>query len=147
MTLKEAVEKVLEQEEPTAGITLSVPVEYTINIWFEDAAKNQDGIKKIITEAQYKGTPLVGTWSFQKHPPHGGQGEHHLELYNRNNKIFALNKSGTAHDKSHGIRIPNAVADALRKKFPDWTIPSNNLIEIASPDWSEVWAITKLLND
>ena len=148
MTIKEAVDKItIEEDEPVAGVRLSISVECIVDIWFDNSENDQKNIKSMINEAQHRGTPLVGTWSVQKHPPHGGQGEFHLELYNKNNKVFALNKSGTAHDKSHKVPIPNAVADALRKKFPNWTIPPDNLIEGASIDWPDVWAINKILND
>lgn len=85
-----------------------------------------------ITEAQHKGEPLYGPYSVQDHSAHVEPGEDHIHVYLRKNQLFALNKpSGTAHDQSHGIKIPNKLAKAIRQKFPGITLPPNNLIENA----------------
>lgn len=97
--------------------------EYTIYLYpFRYREKNR------IEEARHRGEHLRGPYSVIKHPPHAG-GQYHLHIYNKNNEIFAINKDGTAHDQSHGHHIPNKVANALRSRFPDYRIPSNNFIE------------------
>ena len=68
-----------------------------------------------LDEAEHRGTPLGG--------------EDHLHVYLKNNQLFAINVSGTAHDRSHGVRIPNRVAKGIRKAFPQIVLPPNNLIE------------------
>lgn len=100
----------------------------------------------VFDEAQHKGHPLGGKYSAQLHPPHGGQGQQHIHVYARNNQLFALNIDGTAHDKSHGVQIPNKVAAAIRQHFPSFTIPANNLIEYANDD-AEIAAIASLLQE
>jgi hypothetical protein len=95
-------------------------------------AEDFNGIA-MLNEAKHKGVPLHGPYSVQKHSAHVQPGERHVHVYLKNNQLFALNMdSGTAHDQSHGIPIPNKVADALRQKFPDITLPPNNFIESAS---------------
>jgi len=42
-----------------------------------------------------------------------------------------MNMDGSAHDQSHGNRIPNKVAKAISQKFPNFTLPQDNLIENA----------------
>ena len=98
--------------------------EYTVHIYFEDRDNG-----KFITEAQHRGVPLAGPYSVIKHKPHTDDGQYHLHLYHKHNQLFAINKDGTAHDKSHGYRIPNKVADALKKKFPEFVLPLDNIIE------------------
>lgn len=98
--------------------------EYTVHIYFEDT-----GNGGFITEAQHRGVPLAGPYSVIKHKPHIDGGQYHLHLYHKQNQLFAINKDGTAHDKSHGYQIPNKVADALRKQFPDFVLPRHNIIE------------------
>lgn len=100
----------------------------------------------VLHEAQYRGKPLGGQYSAQLHPPHGNQGMQHIHVYARDNQIFALNMDGTAHDKSHGVTIPNKVADAIRQHFPRFTIPANNIIENADSS-AEIAAIASLLED
>lgn len=98
--------------------------EYVINILIEESAE-------ILLEKYSKGSPLIGVYSFKQHSPHASKGQYHLHVYAKNNEIFALNIDGTAHDKSHGVVIPQKVADAIRVKFPKYKIPNNNLIESA----------------
>lgn len=88
-------------------------------------------IKKILDEGKQRGTSLDGPYSATEHPPRTKPGQHHLHVYARGNQLFAINKDGTAHDRSHGVRIPNKVAKALRAKFPDYKIPQNDMIESA----------------
>ncbi|MCF7802493.1 MAG: hypothetical protein K9N34_10820 [Candidatus Marinimicrobia bacterium] len=97
--------------------------QYYISLYYSSS------YEKLITERKYKGTPLIGLYSYKKHPPHIPNGQSHLHLYMKNNKLFAINKDGTAHDKSHGITIPKKVGEKLRIIFPDYKIPKNNIIE------------------
>lgn len=88
-----------------------------------------------LTEAQHRGTPLGGPYSAQHHRAHTTPGENHIHVYHKNNQLFALNASGTAHDRSHGIQIPNKVAKAIKQTFSDIRLPPNNYIESVSlPD-------------
>lgn len=99
--------------------------EYAVHILF-DSEEIQN-----ITEAKYKGTPLGGSYAAQLHQAHSSVGQEHLHVYCKNNQLFSLNVDGTAHDKSHGVRIPNKVASAIAKQFPSFKIPKDNLIESA----------------
>lgn len=83
----------------------------------------------LLKEANHRGKSLGGAYSYVKHPPHIPDGQYHLHIYKKQNQIFALNFDGTAHDQSHGIRIPNKVADAIQRLFPNVKLPTGNLIE------------------
>ena len=100
--------------------------EYTIYL-YPSSIREKDRIE----EARHRGEPLIGKYSVRRDSPHSDSGQYHLHVYNRNNQLFAINRDGTAHDQSHGCRIPNKVAKVLRIKFPDYRIPSNNFIESA----------------
>jgi hypothetical protein len=82
-------------------------------------------------EARHKGNPLVGQYSAQLHKPHITGGQEHLHVYARQNQLFAINKDGTAHDRSHRAQIPNRVADAIRADYPDFKLPPDGVIEAA----------------
>lgn len=86
-------------------------------------------VDQILNEAQYTGTHLTGTYSYNKHQPHNPTGEYHLHVYRRGKEIFAINQSGSPHDGCSGARIPNKVYDSITKKFPDWNWPSSQIIE------------------
>lgn len=85
----------------------------------------------MLDDAKHKGIPLGGQYSAKVHQAHSSGGDKHIHVYTRNNQIFALNKSSTAHDQSHGVTIPNKVAKAIRKQFPNFVIPPGNFIESA----------------
>jgi hypothetical protein len=85
-----------------------------------------------LDEAQHRGDPLVGKYSHMLHKAILLQFKDHIQVYARNNQIFAINKDGTAHDGYHKVKIPGRVADELRSRYPDWSIPMDNLIEAVS---------------
>lgn len=86
----------------------------------------------LLHEAERRGIALGGPWAAQYHRAHTTPGQNHIHVYYRNNQVFALNRDGTAHDRSHGVRIPNRVADAIRYHFPDIQLPPDNIIECAT---------------
>ena len=99
--------------------------EYYVHMFFEG------GDFATLSEARHKGLPLGGQYSAQSHPPHSAQGQRHLHVYAKNRQLFALNQDGSSHDASHKTHIPKKVADAIRGKFPHYTLPPNNFIEDA----------------
>ena len=99
--------------------------EYSINILFESSTTSA------LTETKHKGMPLDGQYSAQLHSAHSTVGQQHIHVYAKYNQLFSLNKDGTAHDASHQTQIPNKVANAIKSKFPDFTLPPNNFIESA----------------
>lgn len=83
-----------------------------------------------LNEAKNTGRNLVGTYTYDIHQPHNPTGEYHIHLRDKGNEILSMNKvSGTAHDGYHGVRIPNKAFNALKKKFPDWNWPPNQILE------------------
>ncbi|ABQ06615.1 hypothetical protein [Flavobacterium johnsoniae] len=88
-----------------------------------------DSKSELLFEAKSKGTPLIGTYSVIKHQPHSQPGEYHLHVYDGQDQIFAINKSGKAHDGYHGVRIPNKVYQELTKKYKGWVFPPDQIIE------------------
>lgn len=113
---------------------------YVVHIWF-DSEELQE-----INEAKYKGTPLSGSYSAQSHQAHSSVGQKHLHVYCKNNQLFSLNKDGSAHDQSHGVRIPNKVASAIEKQFPAFSLPKNNIIESAPKAVQELYKM-ELINE
>lgn len=115
---------------------------YVVYIYFEDHEI------KYFTEARDRGIKLVGIYSYFKNKPHNKNGEDHLHVLKKGKQIFAINRSGSAHDRSHGVSIPRKVADALRKEFPDWEIPKNNIIEsFEDRELKLKYLVTKILID
>lgn len=117
-----------------------VDVTYTIHVSSDDPKGSS-----AIIEAQQRGKPLRGPYSAQQHAGHTAAGQEHLHVYLKQNQIFSLNKDGTAHDKSHGVRIPNRVADAIRELFPDFDLPEDNLIETIAKDEDLIKRINEAL--
>ncbi len=97
------------------------------NLFFHIIFKTLD--EGILNEAKHKGIPVGGKYSIQFHKSHADFGWDHLHAYEKNNQLFALNINGTAHDRNHGVVIPNKLVKGIRKYFPDFVIPKNNVIE------------------
>lgn len=70
------------------------------------------------------------------HKAHIPNTEDHLHFYVKGSKAFALNQSGTAHDRSHGVQMANWAVDAVKKHYPQFTIPKKGLIEHLLADQS-----------
>lgn len=98
---------------------------YVVHILF---SKSEPGP---LLEGKSKYVELGGVYSAQLHQAHTSVGQTHIHVYARNNQLFALNQDGSAHDRSHGSKIPNKVAQAITQKFPDFTLPKDNFIESA----------------
>ena len=117
---------------------------FTVHIFLLDVRDGQNIASFVLDEAQHRGTPLGGQYSAQLHHAHTPQGQQHLHVYAKNNQLFALNIDGKAHDRSHGVQIPNNVADAIRSRFPNFVIPQNNYIEHADNEGT-IAAISTLI--
>lgn len=112
--------------------------QYSVHILY---APNEPGN---LQEARLKGAPLGGKYSAQLHRAHASEGQVHLHVYARNNQLFSINIDGTAHDQSHGAKIPNRVAKAIADNFPDFRLPPSRIIENA-PDEITNWCREQLL--
>lgn len=55
--------------------------------------------------------------------------QHHAHVFAQNGKqqLFAVNRDGSAHDRSHQVKLPSKIADLLRDNGYD--IPIGNYIE------------------
>ena len=100
--------------------------EYVIHIYFDfDSPLTQR-----IEEAKHRGEIELGKqYSANKHSGHIDGGQKHLHIYAGQTKIVAVNADGSGHDGYSGTKLPNKVAKAIRAKFPDFNLPSNNILE------------------
>ncbi len=98
-----------------------------------------------LLEGKSKYVELGGVYSAQLHQAHTSVGQTHIHVYAKNNKLFALNRDGSAHDRSHGAQIPNKVAQAITQKFPDFTLPKDNFIESAPEEVARAFGYQLLL--
>ena len=53
----------------------------------------------------------------------------HLHFRVHGTNIAAINKDGSAHDKSHGVTLQKWATDGAKKHYPDFHIPKAGLIE------------------
>jgi hypothetical protein len=63
------------------------------------------------------------------HKAHVPNTEDHLHFLVKGAKIAAINKSGSAHDRSHGVRLQRWALDGMKQYYPDFTVPPEGLIE------------------
>jgi hypothetical protein len=84
-----------------------------------------------LLEGKNQSHSLGGQYSADLHKANSTVGQEHIHVYAKNNQLFAMNQDGSAHDRSHGTRIPNKVAQAIIQKFEGFKLPHNNFIEYA----------------
>ncbi|MBV1825552.1 hypothetical protein [Komagataeibacter oboediens] len=85
-------------------------------------------LSSILTEDKKKVDLKAGKCIYY-HRAHVPGTQDHLHFYQKGSKLFALNRDGTAHDKNHGVQIPNWAQQGIKTHYPDFTIPLDGLIE------------------
>lgn len=55
----------------------------------------------------------------------------HIHIFRRRNEIGVVNIDGSGHDNAK-FQIPGAVADFVKRKFPDFVIPPRRMVEAYS---------------
>jgi hypothetical protein len=70
------------------------------------------------------------------HDPKTGQ--EHIHVYVKGKELFAMNRDGSAHDRSHKFQIPNVVAKEIARQFPHFTLPADNFIEWLDDDTAKM---------
>jgi len=63
------------------------------------------------------------------HRAHVPNTEDHLHFLVKGAKIVAINQSGSAHDRSHGVQLQRWALDGMRQYYPEFKPPPNGLIE------------------
>lgn len=119
------ISEILKTESPYKRFIFEID-EYIINFFI----KSDDESATILNEGRQRGSSLGGQYSAAHHTV-PEPGKEHIHVFAKGRAIFALNIDGTAHDNSHGVKIPNKVADAIRTHFQKFILPPNNLIESA----------------
>lgn len=122
-TLSDKIKEIQDQlmEESIVDGIIIVPV--------LDIPMQADGL---ILEKKDMFSQIPGTrYSFRKDKPRGIPGpgnQQHIHIFAAGNKeLFAINIDGTAHDDSHGAKIPKDVATFL--KSSGFSVPDNRIIE------------------
>lgn len=67
--------------------------------------------------------------SLMFHKAHDGQGQDHVHFCVKKAKVYAINQDGTAHDRSHGVKMQRWALDGLEKNYPEFKRPKDGLIE------------------
>lgn len=67
--------------------------------------------------------------SIMFHKAHIPDGQDHLHFRVDGAKIAAVNKDGSAHDRSHGVQLQRWAMDGAKSHYPDFKLPKDGLIE------------------
>jgi hypothetical protein len=129
--------KALLEQQWLAGIQLRcVSVELSdcwVHLYFYDAPNKPDFFaseSKLLQESKKQNLGNGYSITFDRNNYSlEDRSKDHLHFFLNGKKLGAINRDGTAHDRSHGVRIPNHVADFIKTSYPDFQIPSNNIIE------------------
>lgn len=63
------------------------------------------------------------------HKAHIPDTQDHLHFRVKGTNIAAINKDGSAHDKSHGVKLQKWATNGAKMHYPDFHIPDDRLIE------------------
>ena len=67
--------------------------------------------------------------AIRHHKTHIPDTQDHLHFLVKRTNIAAINKDGSAHDRSHGVQLQKWATDGAKKNFPDFHIPDDGLLE------------------
>lgn len=67
--------------------------------------------------------------SIMFHKAHVPNTQDHLHFLVKGDKFAAINKDGSAHDASHGIKLQRWAIDGAKQYYPDFKMPKGGLIE------------------
>jgi hypothetical protein len=63
------------------------------------------------------------------HRAHTEVNQDHLHFLVKGDKIAAVNRDGTAHDSSHGVRLQKWALNGAAQHYPEFRMPKDGLIE------------------
>ena len=116
----------LFRENAKYGDAIFEVEEFIIHIYFD----LDSPLTSKIDEAKHRGDIELGKqYSANKHNGHISGAQKHLHIYAGQTQIASVNVDGSGHDGYSGTRLPNKVVKAIKSKFPDFNIPSNNILE------------------
>ncbi len=94
-----------------------------------------DTVVRLLLNEEKPAVELSKGRSILFHKAHVPSTQDHLHFLVKGANIAAVNKDGTAHDRSHGIQLQRWAMDGAKKHYPDFKIPKTGIIEslIASP--------------
>jgi hypothetical protein len=85
-------------------------------------------LNELLNEAK-KYVDLGKGRSIMFHKAHIPDGQDHLHFRVDGAKIAAVNKDGSAHDRSHGVQLQRWAIDGAKAHYPDFKLPKDGLIE------------------
>jgi|CXWL01.1.fsa_nt_gi hypothetical protein len=85
-----------------------------------------------LTEGRTRGKPIGGPYSARLDRGLPVVGKDDLHVFLRGNELFAMYSDGTRKHGKPGLRIPNQAADGIRKHFPHFTIPPDQILEVVA---------------
>ena len=63
------------------------------------------------------------------HKAHVPNTQDHLHFRVKGTNIAAINKDGSAHDRSHGVQLQKWALDGMKQHYPGFRRPDDGLIE------------------
>jgi hypothetical protein len=85
-------------------------------------------VEEVLTEAK-KSVDLGQGKCIIHHKAHIPDGQDHLHFEVRGRTVYAVNKDGTAHDRSHGKTMQRWALDGAAAHYPTFKMPPGGLIE------------------
>ncbi len=96
---------------------------------FEESDVVAQAIVRLLLNEEKPSVDLGKGRSILFHTAHVPTGEEHLHFRVKGKNIAAINKSGTAHDKSHGVKLQRWALDGMEQHYPDFKRPVDGVVE------------------
>jgi hypothetical protein len=93
-----------------------------------DDAEARKLIQEVLTEEK-KSVELGRGKSIVHHKAHIPDGQDHLHFQVKGSNVYAVNKDGTAHDRSHGKQMQRWTLDGAALHYPGFKMPKDGLTE------------------
>ncbi|VVT32798.1 conserved hypothetical protein [Roseovarius sp. EC-HK134] len=102
---------------------------YTVFYHFEITDRVAEVVVRLLLNESKPYVELGKGRAILHHKAHIPDTQDHLHFRVKGTNIAAINKDGSAHDKSHGVMLQKWATNGAKKYFPDFHIPDDGLIE------------------
>lgn len=83
-----------------------------------------------LSEAKRGRTEIGGPYTARLDRPVPPETRADLHVFVKNRELFAMYSDGTRKHGKAGLRIPNRIAAGIRRNFPDFVIPDDQILEV-----------------
>ena len=97
-----------------------------VAVWVQEGTEDATRL----SEAGRGRTPIGGPYTARLDRPVPPETRADLHVFAKNRELFAMYSDGTRKHGKPGLRIQNRGAAGIRRYYPDFTIPDDQILEV-----------------